>query len=112
MGGWPRTPMQVFSLLFATMAGLAAAQVDPKAPCPDATPTSATCCYTNKGSAVMGGVDFVDLASKKQGVDSPVFGDSSISTTLNGYTFHFLNSANKDAFNKDPWSFAPAWGGF
>lgn len=96
------------------LTGLAAvlAQKDPSSQCPDATPTAADCCFTNKTAAVMGGVDFVDLASKKQGVDGPVFGSAAFSATLSGYTFHFLTAANRDAFNQDPWSYAPAWGGF
>jgi len=40
------------------------------------------------------------------------YGSSSITAELNGYTFNFLTEANKQAFTQDPWSFAPAWGGF
>jgi YHS domain-containing protein len=61
---------------------------------------------------VLGGVDFFDLASKKQGTDGPVYGSSKFTATLSGYTFYFLNAANRDAFNSDPWAYAPAWGGF
>lgn len=60
----------------------------------------------------MGGVDFVDLAGKVQGTDSPSYGKASISATLNGYRFLFLSSQNQELFEADPWSFAPAWGGF
>lgn len=60
----------------------------------------------------MGGIDFFDLASKKQGVDSPAMGSPSFTAELSGYTFHFLSAANRDGFNTDPWAYAPAWGGF
>jgi hypothetical protein len=60
----------------------------------------------------MGGVDFVDLAGKKQGTDVPDFGSSSFSATLNNYTFLFKSAANAETFKGSPWSFAPAWGGF
>jgi len=60
----------------------------------------------------MGGIDFVDLASKTQGKDTAIFGIPSITAQLNGYTFQFLTVSNKAAFEADPWSYAPAWGGF
>ena len=103
--------MRLLSLLF-TLAAHAAAQVDPTAPCANTQAGAPQCCYSNKTATVMGGIDFVDLASKKQGTDSPVFGLESITAQLNGYTFQFLTDANKAAFEADPWSYAPAYGGF
>ena len=44
--------------------------------------------------------------------DSPTMGTSSISSTLNKYTFLFSTQSNKEAFDSDPWAWAPAWGGF
>jgi YHS domain-containing protein len=61
---------------------------------------------------VAGGIDFVDLAGKTQGKDAPAFGDASHKTTLNGFPFHFTSDANRAAFDADPWTYAPAWGGF
>ena len=31
---------------------------------------------------------------------------------LGSYPFWFKTAANKAIFDKDPWSYAPAWGGF
>jgi len=74
---------------------------------------SAQCCYGNKTRAVMGGIDFVDLARKKDmGTDEASYGLLGITSELNGYEFRFLTEANKQVFTQDPWSFAPAWGGF
>ena len=101
--------MRVASLLLS-VAGLAAAQNDPNARCPNAKPYSAQCCYGNKTAAVMGGVDFVDLASKQEGKVTSSFGEAKFASTLNGYTFLFVNAANKAKFEADPWSYAPAWG--
>jgi hypothetical protein len=101
--------MKVLSLLLSAMAGMASAQNDPNARCPNATPNSAQCCYKNMTAAVMGGVDFVDLASKQEGEATSSFGDARFSATLNGFTFLFVNEANKDKFASDPWRFAPAW---
>lgn len=75
------------------------------------SPSNATHCYTNKTAVALGGVDFVDLATKAA-TAVPSIGSSDFSATLSGYTFHFLNAANRDAFNADPWTFAPAYGGF
>jgi YHS domain-containing protein len=86
--------------------------VDPKAKCPDATPRTPECCTANKTAPVMGGIDFVDLAGKTQGKDGPVYSGMKFTSLLNGYTFGFLSQANKDTFDADPWSYAPAWGGF
>jgi YHS domain-containing protein len=76
-----------------------------------ADPSNATHCYTNKTAVALGGVDFVDLASKAP-TDLPSFGNAQFSARLSGYTFHFLSSANRDAFSADPWTYAPAYGGF
>jgi len=73
---------------------------------------SPQCCYGNFTAAVAGGIDFVDLAGKTQGKDAPAFGDASHKTTLNGFPFHFTSDANRAAFDADPWTYAPAWGGF
>lgn len=100
------------AVVLAATATTAVAQVSPRAPCQDARPSEATCCYTNTSSAVMGGIDFVDLASGTQGQDAPRFGVPDYTTELNGYDFWFLSSENVAAFEADPWSYAPAWGGF
>ena len=74
---------RVISIILSSLA-ISLAQVDPSASCPDATPSSASCCYTNHTVAVMGGIDFVDLSSKTQGKDSPAFGNASYAATLSG----------------------------
>ena len=89
----------------------ASAGSDPTAPCLGATPMNATCCI-GTAAAVMGGIDFVDLAQKVQATDAPAFGSAYFTSTLNGYTFHFKSDANAKAFEADPWRFAPGWGGF
>lgn len=74
-------------------------------------PMDAQCCYTDKSSPAIGGIDMVDLATKAaNGV--PSMGSAEFKTMLNGYSFYFLNAENRDAFNADPWNFAPAYGGF
>jgi YHS domain-containing protein len=42
----------------------------------------------------------------------PEFGTSAVTATLNGYTFWFKSTANRDKFASDPWAYAPAYGGF
>ena len=88
------------------------AQVAPDAPCPNASPMDTSCCTKTSTGPVLGGVDFVDLATKKQGNDAPAFGSAAYSATLNNFTFYFVSAANAAAFNSSPWTFAPAWGGF
>lgn len=85
-------------------------KVDPNAPCQDQSDDA--CCYKTKTAPVLGGIDFVDLAAKKQGVDSPVFGSDAYTAELNGYSFHFTSQANADTFAAAPWTYAPACGGF
>lgn len=70
--------------VMSVMMIAAAAQVDPKAPCPYTTPRDASCCYNHTLAPVLGGVDFVDLAGRKQGRDSPVFGNQQFAAKLNG----------------------------
>ena len=91
---------------------LALAQVAPDAPCPNVRPSDASCCQKTSTGPVLGGIDFVDLASKTQGKDAPIFGVPSFSATLSNYTFLFTSAANAAAFKASPWSYAPAWGGF
>jgi len=68
---------------------------------------------TDKKYPVLAGVDFVDLReNKKESVDKPEFGTSDVTATLNGYTFWFKSTANRDKFASDPWTYAPAFGGF
>lgn len=83
-------------------------QTDPTAPCGS---RDAACCES-KDFPVMGGIDFVDLASKAQAVDGPDLGSSEHSATLNGYTFNFKTAENAAAFEADPWRFAPRYGAF
>ena len=85
---------------------------DPSAKCTTAQPSNPKCCFGNTTAPVLGGIDVVDLASKTQGKDSPVFGEESISKTLNGYTFLFATAQNAATFEASPWTYAPAWGGF
>lgn len=85
---------------------------DPAAACPNATPSTSPCCFTNSTPAVLGGVDFVDLAGLTQGTGVPSFGSAEFTATLNKYTFHFKSAANAAIFKGSPWSYAPAWGGF
>jgi len=61
---------------------------------------------------VSGGVDYVDMFSKVEGVDIPETGDPDYSAQLNGYTFWFKNAENRDTFEADPWTYAPQCGGF
>ena len=44
--------------------------------------------------------------------DGPTAGVAQYKATLNGYSFHFKNAANAATFAADPWTWAPAWGGF
>ena len=44
--------------------------------------------------------------------DGPTAGVAQYNATLNGYSFHFKNAANAATFAADPWTWAPAWGGF
>ena len=85
---------------------------DPKAKCITATPSTPQCCYANTTAPVLGGIDMVDLASKVQGSGVPSFGLPEHSATLNDFTFWFLTADNAAIFQADPWSYAPAWGGF
>ena len=89
--------------------------MDPAAPCQVTGDDTEGCCWTDKRFPVMGGVDFVDLATNKvQGVDSPalVEGLPQHERYLNGYVFVFLSSTNAALFEADPWRYAPAFGGF
>jgi len=99
-------------IFLALTASAAHGQVESGAPCSNTMPSNDACCYEDKNTPVMGGVDFVDLANKKQGQDGAVFGSSDHKKTLSGYAFHFLSAANAETFAKDPWKYAPAWGGF
>jgi hypothetical protein len=38
--------------------------------------------------------------------------DYTTNTTTGSWTFHFANARNLAAFSKDPWSYAPRWGGY
>jgi|ERR1719362_146302 len=102
------------SILLALTASVAYGQIETGAPCSTTMPSNGGngCCYQDKKTAVMGGVDFVDLAHKKQGKDGAVFGKKKFTQKLNGYSFYFLTAANAATFKKNPWSYAPAWGGF
>ena len=58
----------------------------------------------NKSAPVLGGVDFVDLATvKKEGEDVPALGSAEFVAQLNGYPFHFLNAQNAKTFAADPY---------
>ena len=103
--------MSLFAVA-STIGTIVMAQVDPDAPCPDAKPNDASCCYDDLSVPVLGGIDFVDLASKDPGKDGPAMGSSTFSATLNNYTFFFLSEENKKTFVSNPWNYAPSWGGF
>ena len=68
----------------------------------------------DKSKPVLGGVDMVEFQAKPldDTKDVPVFGSNATTSTLNGFTFHFKNDANKAAFDADPWRYAPVFGGF
>jgi len=68
------------SILLALTASVAYGQIETGAPCSTTMPSNGGngCCYQDKKTAVMGGVDFVDLAHKKQGKDGAVFGKKKI----------------------------------
>jgi len=72
-----------------------------------------TSCTDATFGPVLAGIDFVDLLeNKKDSVDKPDFGTSSVTAKLNGYTFWFKTSANQAKFAADPWAYAPQFGGF
>jgi hypothetical protein len=85
---------------------------DPAAQCTTATPSTPQCCYGNMTAPVLGGIDMVDLSAKTQGTGVGSFGLPEHSATLNNFTFYFLTAANAATFEADPWTYAPAWGGF
>ena len=59
--------------MLALTASVAYGQVESGAPCTNTMPSNDACCYQDKKAAVMGGVDFVDLANnKKMGKDGAV----------------------------------------
>lgn len=77
------------------------------------SPSPSGSCTDPSFGPVLAGVDFVDLfENKKDGVDKPDFGTSSITAELNGYAFWFKTASNRDKFQANPWTYAPAWGGF
>ena len=77
------------------------------------SPSPSGQCTDASFGPVLAGVDFVDLLeNKKESVDKPDFGKSSITAKLNGYSFWFKTTANRDKFTSDPWAYAPAYGGF
>jgi len=89
-------------VLVAVASSAVVAQPSPSGSCTDAS-----------FGPVLAGVDFVDLLeNKKESVDKPDFGETSITAKLNGYTFLFKSTANRDKFTADPWTYAPAFGGF
>lgn len=90
----------------------ASAQEDPRAACVGTRPGAAECCYSDLGAPVLGGIDFVDLASKSQGRDAPAFGSAAFVSHLNGYEFRFGSASNAATFAANPWRYAPSWGGF
>ena len=104
--------MLCLAAAIAAQPGCDPSLCDPKAPCQN--PQDFKCCYGNKTAAVMGGVDFVDVAVRSGHFprDPPTFSDLAYIQTLNGYTFGFVSQANADTFAADPWSYAPAYGGF
>ena len=99
--------------MLVALLSTTSSQISPRAHCPNATPRTASCCYQNKSAPVLGGIDFVDLATtKKEGADAPSMGEPEYSADLNGYPFWFKNAKNAEIFENAPWQFAPSWGGF
>lgn len=103
--------------MFSLVSALAFSQVDPNAPCasgPDVLVKNQnnSCCYTNHTPPVLGGVDFVDLLKQQAPFTAPLFGTRAFTAMLNGYAFYFVSEANRDAFNDNPWAWAPRYGGF
>lgn len=86
-------------------------------------PTGSSCPLetycANTSYPVMGGLDFVQYFTDfkiSDGVynESKIgeMGSSNYTSELNGYTFYFLSSTNKDLFDSSPSSYIPQWGGF
>merc|ERR1719411_1058420 len=112
----PHRAITLSSLVFGAVPGVVhgnafppSGNIDPDAPCQDAT--DASCCENNK-YAVMGGVDFVSIVEKKQGADNFDWGSKEYNAILNGYTFNFISAENADKFKADPWLYAPKYGAF
>ena len=59
-------------VFLALTASVAHGQIESGAPCSNTMPSNDACCYEDKATPVMGGIDFVDLAGKTQGQDGGV----------------------------------------
>mmetsp|Transcript_589 Transcript_589/g.994 ORF Transcript_589/g.994 Transcript_589/m.994 type:complete len:325 (-) Transcript_589:33-1007(-) len=56
-------------------------------------------------------VHYHDIPSYKEGGRGQQ-GSSEFAYNFHGYQFWFINQDNRERFMKDPWQYAPAWGGF
>uniref|UniRef100_A0A7S2V0M0 TLDc domain-containing protein n=1 Tax=Fibrocapsa japonica TaxID=94617 RepID=A0A7S2V0M0_9STRA len=74
-----------------------------------------TLCCCDPEYAVLGGVDVVEMYNLYE-FDLPKIGDEQyaayLPTSSGFYRFLFINEENLETFKEDPWSYAPAWGGF
>jgi len=74
-----------------------------------------TPCCTDPRLPVLGGIDMVNLYTQKPDT-LPTMGKEEFATTLTtsmaDYIFYFESEENRDEFMKNPWKYAPAYGGF
>ena len=58
-------------------------------------------------------VSFVLAATVTPATAKPIMvPNRTFTSKLNGFTFRFANSHNKELFDENPWAYAPAYGGF
>ena len=57
------------------------------------------------------GVDFVELLNLTPDVDVLTYGVPEFSTNYDGYHYHFINDANRQAFDLNPSFYAPQFNG-
>lgn len=67
-----------------------------------------TLVYTDKRGVALGGFDPVTYFTDGK----PLKGDAGIEATYNGALYHFVTQANREAFERSPAKFAPAYGGY
>jgi YHS domain-containing protein len=67
-----------------------------------------TLVFTDKKGVALEGFDPVTYFSDEQ----PKKGDRAIEATFNGALYHFVSQKNREAFEKDPTKYAPAYGGY
>ncbi len=75
------------------------------------TPTHAADAVFAKDNIANKGYDVLAYFSLNAG-DKAIKGSADFSATHNGYSYHFASAANRDAFNKEPNKYLPAYGGY